>query len=118
MMEVKDVVKRAGKPLDRSRAIWKYCMDCAGESSKEVTLCNLVDCPLWPWRFGCKMGSPVFMARMERQRGVTPDEFNDAFAPADGPQGAISSAPMSPQTHTAKKVSKPMSPYWEPDKEN
>lgn len=104
--------------LTKTKAIVSYCRECSGGSSKEVTLCNLVDCPLWPWRFGCKMGSPVFMTRMERQRECSPREFDESFTVADEPQGAPSSSPMSPRTHGANKVTKPTSPYWEPEKED
>ena len=28
------------------------CLDCSGQSYKEVELCPIPDCPLWPYRFG------------------------------------------------------------------
>ena len=31
-------------------AIRKKCMDCCGNSTKEVRRCNIKDCPLWPYR--------------------------------------------------------------------
>lgn len=34
------------------KAIKLHCFDCAGESSKEVTLCCAFDCALWPHRTG------------------------------------------------------------------
>jgi len=33
-------------------AIRKKCRDCCGNSTKEVRLCHLEDCPLHPFRFG------------------------------------------------------------------
>ena len=33
------------------RAIRAQCLDCA-QSRKEVRLCSLTDCPLWPFRMG------------------------------------------------------------------
>jgi hypothetical protein len=33
-------------------AIRKKCIDCSGGSRKEVRLCPVVACPLWPYRFG------------------------------------------------------------------
>ena len=33
------------------RAIRAKCLDCA-QSCKEVRLCSVTDCPLWPFRMG------------------------------------------------------------------
>ena len=29
-----------------------HCLDCAGNSTREVRLCPITDCNLWPLRFG------------------------------------------------------------------
>lgn len=34
------------------KAIRSYCIDCSGNSVKEVRLCECVNCALWPFRFG------------------------------------------------------------------
>lgn len=34
------------------RAIRAYCLGCSNGSSREVRLCPLSDCPLYPYRFG------------------------------------------------------------------
>ncbi len=34
------------------QAIRTKCVDCSGGSYREVTLCPVVDCPLWAWRLG------------------------------------------------------------------
>ena len=34
------------------RSIRKNCLDCGGRES-EVKYCSALDCPLWPYRFGC-----------------------------------------------------------------
>lgn len=34
------------------KAIRAKCLDCSGGSSKEVRLCPVTDCPLYPYRFG------------------------------------------------------------------
>jgi hypothetical protein len=39
------------RPLGSIRA---YCLECCGNSPKEVRFCPLTDCPLWPFRFGSK----------------------------------------------------------------
>jgi hypothetical protein len=42
-----------------------HCWDCAGETSKEVTLCVVFDCPLWPYRTGSGSKSNTYRKRME-----------------------------------------------------
>jgi hypothetical protein len=34
------------------KSIRKYCLDCAGDSPKEVRLCPAKNCPLYPFRMG------------------------------------------------------------------
>ena len=34
------------------RAVRAKCLDCSGRSSKEVSLCTVKTCPLWPFRLG------------------------------------------------------------------
>jgi hypothetical protein len=34
------------------KAIRLHCLDCSGGSTKEVRLCVISDCPLYPYRFG------------------------------------------------------------------
>jgi len=34
------------------KAIRKKCMECSNHSTKEVRLCPIKDCPLWPYRLG------------------------------------------------------------------
>ena len=36
----------------RSKAIAKKCHECSGDTSKEATLCQVFDCPLWEYRLG------------------------------------------------------------------
>ena len=51
--------------MTKGRAIKLYCRDCAGETSKEVTLCVVFDCPLWPYRTGSGPKSNTYRKRME-----------------------------------------------------
>lgn len=53
------------KKLSGSKAIKLKCRECAGGSSKEVTLCHIFDCPLWQWRCGCHITSVVYKKRMQ-----------------------------------------------------
>lgn len=34
------------------KAIRAKCLDCSGDSAKEVKLCTVENCPLYPFRFG------------------------------------------------------------------
>ena len=34
--------------------IREFCLDCCCGSPKQVKYCSLTDCPIWPYRFGCK----------------------------------------------------------------
>jgi hypothetical protein len=36
------------------KAIRAYCIECSGDSLKEVRECPIVDCPLHPYRMGRK----------------------------------------------------------------
>jgi len=40
------------KPLSPVKAIKKFCYDCTGGSIKERKLCEITDCPLYPFRLG------------------------------------------------------------------
>ena len=61
----------------RSKAIAAKCLDCSGGSSKEVTLCQVVDCPLWQFRFGTSLKNKGFAERMDKAREQFPLEFTD-----------------------------------------
>jgi hypothetical protein len=38
--------------LSPVKAIKKHCLDCSGNSKKEVRECIIQDCPLYPFRLG------------------------------------------------------------------
>jgi len=40
------------KILRPLKAIRAKCLDCCGGSAREVALCEIEDCPLFPYRFG------------------------------------------------------------------
>ena len=54
--------------MTKSQAIRLKCLDCSGNTPKEVTLCHIVDCPLWQYRFGCSFKSKQYKQRMERAK--------------------------------------------------
>ena len=51
--------------MTRQRAIYLYCLECAGGTPTEVTFCQLFDCPLWPFRCGYGMATPRYKARVK-----------------------------------------------------
>ena len=60
--------------MTKQEAIRRYCVECAGNSHKEVTLCCLVDCPLWPWRTGQHLSSKVYVDRIAAALRKYPDD--------------------------------------------
>jgi hypothetical protein len=50
--------------MTRGRAIKAKCLDCAGGQPKEVTLCQVLDCPLWIYRLGQEPESRTHMERV------------------------------------------------------
>jgi len=47
------------KPLTPIKAIRANCLECCCGSRKEVKMCHIINCPLWPYRLGHR---PVFPA--------------------------------------------------------
>jgi hypothetical protein len=60
--------------MTKQDAIRKHCLECAGDSRKEVTLCPLFDCPLWPWRTGTHTSSKTYVERVTRTLEGSPEE--------------------------------------------
>ena len=63
--------------MSRAQAIKQNCMDCSGGIPKEVTLCPIVNCPLWPFRFGYSVKDKRFRRRMEAAKRKYPDEYQE-----------------------------------------
>jgi hypothetical protein len=40
------------KKITRAKAIRLKCLDCSNYQYKEVRLCPVTDCSLWPYRYG------------------------------------------------------------------
>jgi len=64
--------------MNKSQAIRAKCLDCSG-SPKEVTLCHVVDCPLWPFRFGYSVKDKRYKERMETANRNHPEEYKEMF---------------------------------------
>lgn len=50
--------------MTKGKAIKKYCLECGGSERANVILCHILDCPLWPFRFGSTQGSKTCRDRM------------------------------------------------------
>jgi len=57
------------------KAIRAKCMDCSADSYKEIVLCSIPDCSLYPFRFG-KPLTPDALAKKIKQAETESD--NDA----------------------------------------
>jgi len=66
--------------MTKSKAIKLFCFDCAGESTKEVTLCPCLDCQLWPFRFGNSPASATYKSRMMTAKSNYPEDFSEMLA--------------------------------------
>jgi hypothetical protein len=69
--------------MTRAKAIQAYCFECAGDSHKEVTLCVLKDCPLYPYRFGNSPKSKGYKERMKLAKTRWPDDWASTIAILD-----------------------------------
>jgi len=61
--------------MNKSEAIRIKCLDCGGDSHKEVTLCPVIDCALWPYRFGYSFRDKRYANRMMLSKQNWPEEF-------------------------------------------
>ncbi len=59
--------------MTRGKAIQTKCLDCAGGQPKEVTLCQVLDCSLWPFRFGPEPENPRHVSRVLKALQYDPD---------------------------------------------
>jgi len=59
------MLAKMGPRRSKSKAIREYCLVCSGDSHKEVTLCHLFDCPLWPHRTGFHISSKIYTRRIQ-----------------------------------------------------
>ena len=59
------------KILRPLKAIRAKCLDCCGGISKEVSLCEISDCPLFPYRFGKR---PIRVRRVVATQPSSPEK--------------------------------------------
>ncbi len=55
------------------RQIRRFCLECGGNSPKEVRFCGIPDCPLWLFRLGGKPSTIV-----KEEGGETSRLFDEA----------------------------------------
>jgi hypothetical protein len=65
------------KRPNKLKCIREFCFECAGDSSKEVTLCTAVGCQLWEYRTGNHTSSSVYKGRMATANKNYPEEVTD-----------------------------------------
>jgi hypothetical protein len=51
--------------VTKQRSIYLKCLDCSGGSARGVTLCSVLDCPLWEYRCGYHISSKRYQERIE-----------------------------------------------------
>jgi len=61
----------------RSEAIKKKCLECSGDSHKEVTLCPVLDCPLWPYRTGRHIRTKSYKERIRKAKKRYSNDFEE-----------------------------------------
>jgi len=61
-MNLKDMKLEDKKPVVYTplKAIRKKCLDCSNNQYKDVKLCPIVRCSLWPYRFGKRPDKSIF----------------------------------------------------------
>lgn len=57
-MSNKVLMMKVAKP-SFTRAIREKCIDCCAGNDAEVRKCELLKCPLFPYRFGCSPDSAI-----------------------------------------------------------
>ena len=56
------------------KSIRRKCLNCSG-SPKEVELCPVVTCSLWPYRFGKRPATPRKGSYFKSDEGIAPTFF-------------------------------------------
>lgn len=71
--------------LGRDLAVRKHCLECAGETTTDVTLCPCTACPLWGFRMGDILHNEKARKRFEECAERDPKAFEEAFKDIDEP---------------------------------
>jgi hypothetical protein len=63
--------------MSKAQAIRQHCLECSGDSAKEVTLCLITDCALYPYRFGCGPDTKSYRDRERTAKQNYPEEWKE-----------------------------------------
>jgi hypothetical protein len=72
-----------GDDMTPVRSIRLYCLDCCGDSPKEVRLCPCTDCTLFPFRLGKNPN------RIGKKKNHTPKSFTTENTIVDCPFSTV-----------------------------
>ena len=75
-MTIPKSIKKTQGRISLTKRIKMKCLGCAG-NSKEITLCHLVDCPLWAVRFGYPQNNKQYKQRMKRAETYYAEDFKE-----------------------------------------
>ncbi len=64
------VERKPGELLTPLKAVRSHCLGCCCGSAKEVALCPIPNCPLWPYRFGKRNRAHKIVAEERTLTGV------------------------------------------------
>ncbi len=54
--------------ISPSKAIRKKCLDCCAGDTREVLECEVIKCPIWPFRFGGNPWSSKNMSEEHKEK--------------------------------------------------
>jgi hypothetical protein len=63
--------------LTRKRAIRAKCIECQNGQIKEIAICQMTDCSLWPWRMGKLVGKDPLPDDDIAENSTITDEADD-----------------------------------------
>jgi len=58
-MTTKEIVIKSPIRPSMAKAIREHCLQCGDGTSMELRDCHLIDCPLFPYRFGANPASAI-----------------------------------------------------------
>jgi hypothetical protein len=65
------------KANTHAEAIKKKCLHCGAGTYKEVVLCPVRRCSLYPYRFGFEPGSKRYLQKLKMAKRKWPTEFRE-----------------------------------------
>ena len=78
------------------KAIGDFCIDCVG-TVYETPLCHISDCPLWPYRLGCRPTNSKYTRRIKAAWASKPEAVAELAAQGKTLQDLLGSATRRPR---------------------